>query len=74
MDSDSCLQKSEGWGESYNCSGVGMWECLWYAKDTQRCCPNTCQLMQFTEEECDSTWSDGTCTYPHDVECRKYFN
>ena len=74
MDNDICLQNAEGWGEGKSCSesmGILGYNCYSWAKDTKRCCPNTCNSIQFTEEECNSNDEDGTCTYPHIFTCRK---
>ena len=73
LDNDICLQNSEGW-EGYSCSDVGLDWCQFWAKDTRRCCPDACNSIQFTEEECSlyPEWIGGNCTYPYPSTCRKY--
>ena len=76
MDNDICLRNSDAWNETHSCSQMKLddfsYWCWMYAKDTKRCCPNTCVSIQFTEEQCNSYWAAGNCTYPYPTTCRKY--
>ena len=67
-DSDICLQNSHGWDSSYNCANSIKY-CSSYAKDLRRCCPDSCQTGQFSEEECKNVNSHGFCIYPNEAQC-----
>ena len=65
-DSNICLQNSNGWDISYNCNGSVKW-CKTWAKDMNRCCPETCNVTrQFNESVCEELEEDvnGSCVYP----------
>ena len=74
-DNDACLQSSDGWSTSYTCENSKGSYCESWAKDMRRCCPESCKkenpenTLKFTEEDCNKSPGDGTCTYPNKAQC-----
>ena len=68
-DSNSCLRASPGWYSWHTCSANADNWCTSYAKDMQRCCPESCNTGALTEDQCNDLSSSGTCTYPNNAQC-----
>ena len=34
-----------------------------------RCCPQTCGVSHFTEDDCLADTSEGDCIYPNEAQC-----
>ena len=69
--SDSCLESSPGWTD-HTCAGAFEY-CETWEKDMKRCCPKTCGTGEFTEGDCKSSSGKGTCKYPNEAQCSKFF-
>ena len=69
-DSDTCLQTGSNWSDRYTCSHYATdYHCKTYPKDFERCCPISCGVENFTEEECNRSPGRGKCIYPNDAQC-----
>ena len=74
-DSDTCLWETETdtgirrWNNRYTCSVYAPTYCKNYEKDFKRCCPISCDVEKFTEDECNKSSGRGTCTYPNKAQC-----
>jgi len=66
-DDDICLQQSDAWGVRYTCATSTQW-CTSWAKDMQRCCPESCGTGSLSEEECNALGWYGNCAYPNDAQ------
>jgi len=61
QDNDACIQNV--WGSSYTCESAARW-CDGYAKDMYRCCPESCEAGELTEDDCNALpRARGTCDY-----------
>ena len=73
-DNDECILNTPGWETA---SHVNKWSCNYFtiaggyrhycddwAKDTRRCCPETCENSKpFTKTVCEASPGKGTCIY-----------
>merc|ERR1712136_489650 len=63
QDNDACIQQE--WGNSYTCASVARY-CDSYAKSMYRCCPETCEAGELTEDDCNAlsnVRARGNCDY-----------
>ena len=67
-DDDVCLTESPGWASNRDCAYAKSY-CDSWAKDTMRCCPQTCGSGLLTVEQCENLDSKGTCIYPRKSQC-----
>ena len=67
-DSDECLRNSPTQGNGAKCK-LNSHRCDSYEKDVKRCCPITCGVEEFTEDECNKSSGSGTCIYPNEAQC-----
>ena len=65
-DSNECLRDMNNW-KGYSCYESG-W-CTTWEKDFKRCCPISCGVEKFTEDECNKSSERGTCIYPNKAQC-----
>jgi len=59
QDNDACIQKV--W-DGYTCESAAQW-CDSHAKDMYRCCPETCEAGELSEDECNALSGHGNCDY-----------
>merc|ERR1719213_463035 len=59
QDNDACIQKV--W-DGYTCASAAQY-CDSHAKDMYRCCPETCEAGELTEDECNALSGRGNCDY-----------
>ena len=59
------------WSDRYTCSVYASTYCDRYAKDFKRCCPESCGVENFTEDECNKSTGKGKCIYPNDAQCQE---